>query len=314
MAKTSDKSKPKVLVLILSYNGKELLEDSVSTYLANDYPNFEVVVIDNGSSDGTKEYVEKSFPEARVIRLENNRGYSGGFNFGLDYAFVQQKADYVLITNNDVKVDKKIVSALTEVASSDEKIGFVTGKAYYYDKPDTLQSTGKYEDPVRWNGEHIGLREVDKGQYDQVSERFFIDDIFMMVSRQLYEAVGGYDTTFFFQAEEYDWQARGKAAGFKIMYTPHAKLWHKESMTIGKQSASKAYYDARNPMLVILKHKSPDYFRRYFWHQFRATAKGFLVSCKQRRFEVAGKKVSGLFSALSWGVKRRRFSRKHFIG
>lgn len=314
MAKTSDKSIPKVLVLILSYNGKELLEDSVSTYLANDYENFEVVVVDNGSSDGTKEYVEKKFPEARVIRLEDNRGYSGGFNFGLDYAFVKQKADYVLITNNDVKVDKKIVSALVDVASKDEKIGFVTGKAYYYDKPDTLQSTGKYEDPVRWNGEHIGLREVDRGQYDEVAERFFIDDIFMLVSRQLYEDVGGYDTTFFFQAEEYDWQARGKAAGYKIMYTPHAKLWHKESMTIGKQSASKAYYDARNPMLVILKHKSPDYFRKYFWHQFGKTAKGFLVSCKQRRFDVATRKVSGLFSALSWGIKRRRFSRKHFIG
>ena len=93
MAQNSKQTIPKVLVLILSYNGKELLEDSVGTYLANDYPNFEVVVIDNGSSDGTKDYVESQFPEANVIRLEQNRGYSGGFNFGLDYAFVQQKAD-----------------------------------------------------------------------------------------------------------------------------------------------------------------------------------------------------------------------------
>lgn len=313
MATESVLKMPKVMVLILSYNGKALLQDSVSSYLANDYPNFEVVVIDNGSSDGTKAYVESEFPEAKVIRLEQNRGYSGGFNFGLDHAFVQQKADYVLITNNDVKVDPHIVSALTEVAQKDEKVGFVTGKAYYYDQPDTLQTVGKYEDPVRWNGEHIGGRELDKGQYDTVTERFFIDDIFMLVSRQLYGAVGGYDTTFFFQAEEYDWQARGKAAGFKIMYTPHAKLWHKESMTIGKQSASKAYYDARNPMLVILKHKSPDFFRRYFWTQFGKTVKGFLVSCKQRRFDVAIKKVSGLVSALSWGIKKRKFSRKHFI-
>lgn len=305
--------KPKVLVLILSYNGKSLLEDSVSSYLANDYPNFEVVVIDNGSSDGTKEYVEKTFPEARVIRLEDNRGYSGGFNFGLDYAFVQQNADHVVITNNDVKVDSKLVSALVAVAEKDEKVGFVTGKAYFFDKPDTLQSTGKFEDPIRWNGEHIGLRELDRGQYDQVAERFFIDDIFMLVSRPLYEDVGGYDTTFFFQAEEYDWQARGKAAGYKIMYTPHAKLWHKESMTIGKQSASKAYYDARNPMLVILKHKSPEFFRKYFWYQFGKMIKGFLVSCKQRRFDVAIRKVSGMFSALSWGIKQKRFSRKHFI-
>ena len=313
MAQMPQNSMPKVMVLILSYNGKPLLEDSVSTYLSNDYPNFEVVVIDNGSSDGTQEYVEEKFPDAKLIRLEQNRGYSGGFNFGLDYAFVQQKADYVLITNNDVKVDRNIISALVEVAEQDQKIGFVTGKAYYYDKPDTLQSVGKYEDPIRWNGEHIGLREVDRGQYDQVSERFFIDDIFMLVSRPLYEEVGGYDTTYFFQAEEYDWQARGKAAGYKIMYTPHAKLWHKESMTIGKQSAFKAYYDARNPMLVILNHKSPDFFRKYFWNQFAKTVKGFLVSVKQRRFDVAVRKISGLFSALSWGFRRKKFSKRHFI-
>ncbi len=313
MAQISSNSMPKVLVLILSYNGRELLEDSVSTYLANDYPNFEVVVIDNGSVDGTKEYVEENFPEAKLIRLEKNRGYSGGFNFGLEYAFGREKADYVLITNNDVKVDNKIVSALVATASKDPKIGFVTGKAYYHEKPDTLQSVGKHEDPIRWNGEHIGLREVDRGQYDEEAERFFIDDIFMLVSRQVYEEVGGYDTTFFFQSEEYDWEARGKAAGYKIMYTPHAKLWHKESMTIGKQSAFKAYYDARNPLLVVLKHKEPAFFRKYFWYEFGKTIKGFLVSIKQRQFDVAVKKISGLFAALRWGIQQRKFSRKHFI-
>ncbi|MFP4338983.1 MAG: glycosyltransferase family 2 protein [Cyclobacteriaceae bacterium] len=304
---------PKVIVLILSYDGKYLLEDALSSYLNNDYPNYEVVVIDNGSSDGTEAYVKETFPAATVIRLDQNQGYSGGFNFGLDYAFNQQKADYVLITNNDVKADSHIISGLVETAMTDKKIGYVTGKAYYFDQPDTLQSVGKYEDPVKWNGEHIGSREVDRGQHDEVAERCFIDDIFMLVSKELYQTTGGYDTNFFFQAEEYDWQARGKAAGFRIMYTPHAKLWHKESMTIGKKSASKAYYDARNPMLVILKHRSPEYFKRYFWNQFPKTIKGFLVSCKQRRFDVAFRKISGLISGLRWGIRQREFSRRHFI-
>lgn len=311
--KPNNQKSPKVIVLILSYDGKYLLEDAVSSYLANTYPNFEVVVIDNGSSDGTKTYVEHTFPKAKVIRLEKNQGYSGGFNFGLDYAFNQQKADYVLITNNDVKADANIVRALVEVALTDKKIGYITGKAYYFDQPDTLQSVGKYEDPVKWNGEHIGNREIDRGQYDEVAERCFIDDIFMLVSKALYQEVGAYDTNFFFQAEEYDWQARGKAAGYKIMYTPYAKLWHKESMTIGKKSAYKAYCDARNPMLVILKHKPPEYFRRYFWKHFPKLIKGFLVSCKQLRFKVAINKLSGFLSAIVWGVKQKGFSRKHFL-
>lgn len=304
---------PKVVVLILSYDGKFLLEDSVGSYLDNAYANYEVVVIDNGSVDGTREYVEETFPRARVMRLEQNQGYSGGFNFGLEYAFGQAQADYVLITNNDVRVDKNIIAELVKVAATDRKIGFVTGKAYYFDQPDTLQTVGKYEDPIKWNGEHIGNQEVDRGQYDEVAERCFIDDIFMLVSRPLYEETGAYDTTFFFQAEEYDWQARGKAAGYKILYTPHAKLWHKESMTVGKQSAFKAYCDARNPMLVILRYKSPEYFRRYFWNLFRKNVKGFLVNLKQLRFKVAFNRIKGLTSGLWSGLRSGKLSRSHFL-
>ena len=311
--KNKAQNHPKVVVLILSYDGKFLLEDSVGSYLDNQYPNYEVVVIDNGSVDGTQKYVEETFPKAKVLRLEQNRGYSGGFNFGLEYAFQQAQADYVLITNNDVKVDPNIIAELVKVAETDDKIGYVTGKAYYYDRPDTLQTVGKYEDPIRWNGDHIGSREVDRGQYDAVAERCFIDDIFMLVSRSLYEETGAYDTTFFFQAEEYDWQARGKAAGYKIMYTPHAKLWHKESMTVGKKSPFKAYCDARNPMLVILRYKSPIYFRRYFWRQFRSMIKGILVNIKQLRFGVAFSRVKGLASGLWWAFRERRLTYRHFF-
>jgi len=180
----------KVIVLILSYNGKQLLEDSVSSYLANDYENFEVVVIDNGSTDGTKEYVEKNWPKVRVLRTEKNLGYSGGFNFGLEYAFDQKTADYVLITNNDVRADSRVISELVQTGESDPKIGFVTGKVYFYDQPDTLQTVGYYEDKLRWVGGHSGANEKDQGQYDRIEERFFSDDIFMLVKKKLYDEVG----------------------------------------------------------------------------------------------------------------------------
>ncbi|MCB9274499.1 MAG: glycosyltransferase family 2 protein [Lewinellaceae bacterium] len=305
---------PKVIILILSYNGKSLLDDAVPSYLSNDYPNFDVVVIDNGSTDGTKDYVNGKWPQADVLRTEKNLGYSGGFNFGLDHAFKALKADYVLITNNDVKADTQVVSALVSVARADERIGFVTGKVYYYDQPDTLQTVGKHEDAIRWNGEHIGGRTRDEGQFEEVSERIFIDDIFMLVRREVYEKAGDYDTTFRFQAEEFDWQARAKKLGFKAYYTPHAKIWHKESMTIGKNSAFKAYYDARNPMLVILKHQSPDYFRRYFWSHFkRGVFRASLVQAKQRNPSVSLKLWQGFFSGILWGIKNRSFTMKHFI-
>lgn len=304
----------KVIVLILSYNGKHLLEDSISSYLANDYPNFEVVVVDNGSTDGSKEWVEKNYLKVKVLHAEVNLKYSGGFNFGMDYAFNEKNADYVLVTNNDVKADSRVISELVKTAETDPMNGFVTGKVYYFDRPDVLQTVGKHEDPVRWNGDHIGNRETDKGQYDQVAERIFSDDIFTLVRRSVYEQVGGYDTTFAFQAEEYDWQARAKKLGFKIFYTPLAKIWHKDSMTIGKNSAFKAYYDARNPMLVILKHKSPDFFRIYFWQHFKeGVIRSSLISLKQIRPAVSFAIWRGFVNGIYFGIKNNLFTKKHFL-
>jgi hypothetical protein len=305
---------PRVIVLILSYNGKYLLQEAIDSYLENDYPNFEVVIIDNGSSDGTLEFVKEKFSKVKVIRTEKNLGYSGGFNLGLNFAFNGNGADYVLVSNNDVKADKRLISALVKEAETDEKIGFVTGKVYYYDKPNILQTVGKKEDPVRWNGDHIGNKEEDKGQYDKIYERCFIDDIFTLISKNVYKDIGGYDTMFFLQGEEYDWQARAKKSGYKIMYTPFAKLWHKESMTIGKVSALKAYYDARNPMLVILRHRSPQFFRRYFrFHVRKRIFRGSLVALKQSRLSVAIAKWQGFFSGILWGIKNKNFTLKHFF-
>ena len=306
-------NKPKVAVVVLTYNHKDLLHDSLSTYLDNDYPNYEVVVIDNGSSDGTFDFVKESYPKASVIRTENNLGYSGGLNFGLHHAFNEIHADYALVSNNDVKADKNVINELIKVAQSDNKIGFVTGKVYYYDHPDILQTVGKYEDPIRWNGDHIGCQEKDTGHYDTISERIFIDDIFMLVSQKLYKEIGGYDTNFRFQSEEYDWQARAKKNGYIIMYTPFAKIWHKVSMTIGKQSAFKAYYDARNPMLVQLLHRPASAFRKYFWYHSKNVLFISLKHIKNLQFHAAFKNTQGFLSGIWWGLKNKKFSLNHFM-
>lgn len=305
---------PLVIVLILSYNGKHLLMESISSYLMNDYPNYRVIVIDNGSTDGTKEWVERSFPEVHVLRTEKNLGYSGGLNLGMEYAFHKLNSDYVIVTNNDVKADSRVVSELVKAAEMDPAIGFAVGKVFYYDTPDVLQTVGKKEDPIRWNGDHIGNREIDQGQHDTEMERIFADDIFSLVTRALYRDTGGYDPEFKFQSEEFDWQARAKILGYKIHYTPKAKIWHKDSMTIGRQSAFKAYYDARNPMIVIIKYKTPDFFRKFFWtHLSKGILKTSLVSIKQFRFSVAVAIWRGFFSGIAWCVSNKRLKIHHFI-
>ena len=120
---------PKVVVLILSYNGRHLLRECLSSYINSDYTNFKIVVIDNGSSDETEDYVKDKFPDVQVLRLERNVGYSQGFNQGMKFATEETNANFFLISNNDVYVDEKAISELVKVGQQNSKIGFVTGKA-----------------------------------------------------------------------------------------------------------------------------------------------------------------------------------------
>lgn len=303
----------KVIVLILSYNGKHLLEDSVSSYLANDYPNFEVVVVDNGSTDGTKEWVNSHFPNVYVHRTDKNLKYSGGLNFGMNYAFGEKKADYVLITNNDVKADVNLISELVKTADADEKIGFTIGKVYYYDKPKVLQTVGKKYDPVLWNGGHIGNMEEDKGQYDEICERYWCDDIYWLVRMEVWEKTGGYDTEFAFQGEDFDWQVRAKQLGYKIYYTPHAKLWHKESMTIGKVSAFKMYYESRNNFIIHAKYRRPEEFKKYFRSRINDLIRASFKSFLKFRWSITFAINKGVLSFFLWGCKNNKLTLRHFI-
>ena len=176
---------PSVLVLILSYNGKNFLIDAVQSYLDCEYPNFKVAVIDNGSTDGTEDFIRNNYPNVVFMRSEKNLGYSGGMNLGLVYAFEQNNYDYVLITNNDVIADKQIITALVETATANPGTAFTTGKVYYYERPNIFQTVGKSSHPTLVRGEHIGRGENDLGQFDMDTELAFCDDIFWLVSRDV---------------------------------------------------------------------------------------------------------------------------------
>ncbi|MDG1901175.1 MAG: glycosyltransferase family 2 protein [Bacteroidales bacterium] len=305
--KNSGLSKPYVIVLILSYNGKGLLSEAISSYVDNSYNNFEVVVVDNGSTDNTKEYVESKFDNVKVLRTEVNLKYSGGLNFGMEYAFNQQSADYVLITNNDVKADKDLISSCVELAFGKDEIGFVTGKVYYYDHPNTFQSCGKSYDEKMWRGQHIGRNEEDRGQLDEDQQLPWCDDIFWLVSHKVYQKTGGgYDTEFAFQAEDFDWQVRAKKIGFQIWFASKAKLWHKDSMTIGKESAFKAYYNFRNPLIVHMKHRNYHEFQYYFKLKRNGLIRITIQSILRFRFKYLYYCWKGFSSAVIWGFSNNK--------
>ena len=303
-----DRDFPKVFVITLNWNGKEWLEDCLSSILAMDYPDFEVVMVDNGSTDGSVQFVREKFPSVHLVETGSNLGYARGFNAGLEFA-ASRGAEYFLIMNNDTVIDRGALKALVETALTQERAGFVTGKIYFHNHPDTLQTVGKNENPITWNGKHIGWGEKDTGQYETVEERAFIDDVITLVDRRLYDEVGGYDPQFFLQCEEFDWQVRAKEKGWKFYYTPMAKLWHRVSMSMGGMgNPIGRYFDIRSAMVVMARHAGLKRFIRYYVYIGYGTLRWFLGGVLRMDWSILKPRLAmllGFIAGTLWLIHRR---------
>lgn len=293
-----------VAVVTLNWNGAVFLQECVDSILASDYPNILVIVVDNGSTDESLDLLEKLYGSntaVTIIKNGENLGYSKGMNVGLEEGFKKMHADHCLVMNNDTRLDPHAITALVQVADRDDKTAFVTGKVYYYDEPDTFQTVGKKDHSVLINGGNIGRGEKDMGQYDEDGEMAYCDDIFWLVSRPVYEATGGYDPEFYLQAEDFDWQLKARNKGFKIMYAHEAKIWHKESMTLGKMSPQKAYYDARNPIIAVLKNCPSEVSRRYLnVKTWKILIPAIIKKAVNGKLRIAYAMSRGLMSAWVW--------------
>jgi GT2 family glycosyltransferase len=239
---------PRVCIIVLNWNGKELLKDCLSSlFKLTDYPNYKVIVVDNGSTDGSVEYVKKNFPKADVLALDKNYGFPKGNNKGIKYALKKYKPKYILLLNNDTKiVQRDWLKKLIETAESDEKIGVVGCKLLYPDKK--IQFAGG----SLFHG-HIGYREYDKGQYDKICRPEFITGACFLIKKSLIDSIGLLDETLgplFY--EDVDYCIRAKEKGFKVIYNGFIKLVHKESVSARKVDST--FIKKRNELILALRY------------------------------------------------------------
>jgi len=260
----SEEQVPRVTIITLNWNGKADTIDCVASLRKLNYTNFDIIVVDNGSTDGSKSTILARFPDITVLENARNLGYARGFNSGLRYAY-EHGADYFLVVNSDTTVDPEALRELIEAAEQDEKIGFASGKVYWHERPDVLQTAGRESDPLTLVGRHIGSGEVDRGQFDVIRDLDFVDDVFLLVRRRVYEVVGGYDPMFFLYFEETDWCVRVRRAGFRIVYVPGARIWHKG--IVGESnvmlSPRRIFYLKRFQIPFMRRHASPEQWNAY---------------------------------------------------
>jgi GT2 family glycosyltransferase len=287
-----EKIKPNVVIITLNWNRREDTIECVESLLRLNYDNYTVVVVDNASTDGSVQAIRAAFPGVKIIENESNLGYALGFNTGIKYA-LDRDPKYILILNNDTKIDRNALDELVKVAESDEEIGFVSGKVYEYDEPNKLQVVGKVCDFNRGLLHNIGHGEIDHGQYDKITEYEFLDDVFWLARAEVFRKVGMYDPNFFLYFEETDLCARTNKH-FKLVFTPYAKIWHKGSQSSGGLgSPTQAYYMARNGIIFMYRNSSRRQFLSFLL---------YFLSVKMSR-SIAGYIVYNKFSSMLQYIK-----------
>lgn len=241
---------PLVYIIILNWKGWQDTRECLDSCLKVSYPNYRILVVDNGSTDGSDALIEKTFPAVELIRAGNNFGFTGGNNIGMRHA-LSMGADYVLLLNNDTIVDPEFVTELVRIAESDAAYGIVCSKIYFHDRPDVIWYAGASFYPWLGWGRHRGYGEHDRGQYDSTEPTMRATGCVLMACKELCDKIGLLSDEYFIYCEDTDWGMRARNAGYKIIYVPSSKVWHKVSRTMGAVSGKTYYYSVRNILLCI---------------------------------------------------------------
>lgn len=242
---------PLVSLVTINYNQTEVTRELLRSLKKITYPHLEIIVVDNASEDDSCLSLKQEYPEITLIQNKTNLGFAGGNNTGIRIA----KGEYILLINNDVEVTTGFLEPLVDVFHSHPKAGMVSPKIVYHNRNELIQYAGSNGiNPWTGRGKKIGGLEQDNGQYDYTAETHLVHGACMMVSRELIRKIGLLYEDYFLYYEEHDWAEHAKRQGFKIFYTGRSKIYHKESISTGKNSPLKTYYLTRSRLMFLKRN------------------------------------------------------------
>jgi GT2 family glycosyltransferase len=252
---------PKVSIIILNWNGLTDTIECLESLKKITYPNSEVVIVDNASRGNDVQVLQEKFGDyVHLIQNDRNYGFPEGCNIGMRYALTKG-ADYLLLLNNDTVVDPEFLTEMVKVAEADPSIGITGSKIYYYYEPNRIQAAGG---KINWWLGYIDTygREDDTGQYDTIAERDYLYGTSFLIKKDVIEKISFMDPFFFFGVEEYDYCTRASRAGFKVVYVPGSKVWH-------KAGASSAKLPDHPETLRLIRKSSGRGEYKYYYRLFR---------------------------------------------
>jgi len=241
---------PLVSVIVVNWNGKAYLGECLNSLRHQAFLDFEVIVVDNGSTDGSVDYVESQFPElARILRNTKNTGFSRGNNQGIKAA----RGQYIALLNNDARADQDWLQELVKAAEEDGRAGMLASKIYLLGQSKVIDNVGHliFRDGLNRGR---GRLEEDRGQYDKKEEALFPSGCAALYRREMLDEIGLFDEDFFAYGDDTDVGLKGRLAGWKCLYVPQAVVHHRYSQSSGSYSPLKAFYVERNRVWIAIKY------------------------------------------------------------
>jgi GT2 family glycosyltransferase len=244
-------SAPLVSIITINYNQAHHTCALLASLRTISYSNIEIIVVDNHSIESPEKVIREEFPEAILILSKTNLGFAGGNNLGIALA----KGKYLLFINNDTEVEKGFLEPLVNLFETNPRAGIASPKILYYQSDETIQYAGCYRiNPYTGRNKRIGYKEKDLGQHDTLRETDLAHGAAMMVPKSVIAEVGVMPEIFFLYYEELDWCEAIKNHGYSTFVVPASKVYHKESMSVGKNSTLKTYYMTRNRLLFMRRN------------------------------------------------------------
>lgn len=275
----------KVAVIIINFNNHEITSECIDSILKSRYKTFDLHMVDNGSIGSDYEILKQKYQERIILhKIDKNIGYVGGVNYGLQKCVLRDYS-YFLIMNNDTIIDPHAIRFLIQASKRYQDKCIVSGKVYHFDNPQNLQYIGqtchdlKYLDfpPIVKNG-----NEKDIGQYDNEMEMGMLDDVFWLLPSGVFKKVGFYNEYFFLYGEQNDYAIRAVKQGYKLIYTPDAKIWHRGSMTTSKgdsNSPKLTFWRTKAFLVLLTLHSKKRYLIAIFFKMlFKKVILGFPVA------------------------------------
>lgn len=254
-----NKKFPEISVIIPNWNGSELLKKCLDSLKKQTYKDFEILVIDNGSSDGSVELMKKKYPEVNLIELKNNTGFAPAVNLGIKIC----TGLYMVLLNNDTVADKNCLRYLADSAKKKKDCGMIAAKILQMDNPGLIDSAGDYIDAVG-HANNTGYGEKDGESFNAGKNIFLVSGGGCLIKREVFETADFFDADYFAYMEDVDFSLRAQLVGFKAWYEPRAVIYHKHKATSSKMPAFTEYLQYRNMTMTVIKDFPTELFLKDF--------------------------------------------------